>query len=391
MPSPEPGAAPAVEPFEVRVADDVVADLRERLGRVRWPDQIDGTGWDYGTPRDLVQELCEHWCDRFDWRAFEARHNRFPQYTTTVDGQRLHFVHARSPEPGARPLLMTHGWPGSYTEFLDVIGPLSDPVAHGGDPADAFHVVAPSLPGYGFSGPTRERGWDIHRTARAFGDLMAGLGYERFFAQGGDWGALMTTSLAGQQPERTAAIHVTILRAGPPEGAEGSELTDADHDALADMADFQANETGYQAIQGTKPQTLAYGLTDSPAGLAAWIVEKFRKWSDCDGDPRNRFTLDRLLDNISVYWVGGTINASTRMYYESFGPGRATTPPPVTVPVGYTRYPREIYRVPRAWAEHEYDIFHWREMPEGGHFAAMEVPELFVGDIRTCFHGRSVG
>ena len=380
----------SLDPFEVRVADEVIADLRERLARTRWPDELADVGWDYGTPVELVKDLCDYWRTTFDWRSFEERHNRFPQFVTTIDGQRLHFLHVRSPEPGARPLLITHGWPGSYTEFIEVVGPLSDPAAYGSDPADAFHVVAPSLPGYGFSGPTTSRGWDVHRSARAFGDLMAGLGYERFFAQGGDWGALMTASLAGQQPQRTAAIHVTILRAGPPEGADGSELTDADRAALAQASEFQTHETGYQAIQGTKPQTLAYGLTDSPAGLAAWIVEKFRRWSDCDGDPRNRFTLDRLLDNISIYWITGTINSSTRMYYESFGPGRSKPYPPVTVPVGYTAYPRELVRAPRAWADAAYNLIHWKEMEAGGHFAAMEVPDLFVGDIRDCFRGRKV-
>ena len=251
-------------------------------------------------------------------------------------------------------------------------------------------MVAPSLPGYGFSGPTTEPGWDVHRVARAFGDLMVGLGYERFLAQGGDWGALVTSSLAGQLPERTAAIHVTILQAGPPAGADGSELTEADRVAMAEMGEFQTHETGYQAIQGTKPQTLAYGLTDSPAGLAAWIVEKFRAWSDCGGDVRNSFTFDRLLDNIAIYWITGTINSSTRMYYESFGPGRATPSPPVTVPVGHTVYPREMYRPPRAWAEATFDIIHWAEAPRGGHFAAMEVPDIFVDDIRECFHGQEV-
>jgi pimeloyl-ACP methyl ester carboxylesterase len=380
----------AVEPFEVSVPEHVVSDLRDRLARTRWPDQLSGVGWDYGTERSVVQDLCAHWETSFDWRAFEARHNRFPQFLTTVDGQQIHFVHARSPEPGARPLLLTHGWPGSYTEFLDVIGPLSDPRAHDGDPADAFHVVAPSLPGYAFSGPTTERGWDIHRCARAFASLMDGLGYPRFLAQGGDWGALLTSSLAGQLPERVAAIHVTILQAGPPPGSDGSELTLDNQAALAEMVEFTTHEAGYQAIQGTKPQTLSYGLTDSPAGLAAWIVEKFQKWSDCDGDPRNSYSLDRLLDNISLYWITGTINSSTRMYYESFGPGRATSSPPVTVPVGHTVYPREIYRGPRAWAEAAFDIIHWEEMPRGGHFAAMEVPELFVPDIQACFRGRDV-
>jgi pimeloyl-ACP methyl ester carboxylesterase len=376
-------------PFEVRVSDEEIADLRERLARTRWPDQI-GEPWEYGSDLALVQALCEHWRDRFDWRSFEARHNQWPQFTTIVDGQRIHFIHARSPEPDARPLLITHGWPGTVTEFLDVIGPLSDPVAHGGDAADAFHVVAPSLPGYGFSGPTTDRGWDIHRSARAYADLMARLGYGRFFAQGGDWGSLITSSLGGQRADVVAGIHLTLVVAPPPPGSDMSELTPDDIAALTEMGEFTTHESGYQAIQGTKPQTLSYALTDSPSGLAAWIVEKFRTWSDCNGDPTTIFSLDRLLDNISIYWLTGTINSSMRMYYESMGPGRSTPGPPITVPVGHGRYPREIYRGPRAWAEAAYDLVHWQEMPRGGHFAAMEVPDLFVDDVRLCFSKMSL-
>ncbi|HXY91628.1 MAG TPA: epoxide hydrolase [Acidimicrobiia bacterium] len=374
------------EDFSVTVDDAVVDDLRTRLARTRWPDQIPGVGWDYGTDRAYLQELCEYWRDQFDWRAFEARCNAYPQVVTTIDGQRIHCVHARSPEPTARPLIVSHGWPGSVAEFFEIIGPLVDPASYGGDPADAFHVVVPSLPGYGFSGPTHERGWHGVRVAQAFGALMAGLGYERYYAQGGDWGSLVTTALGALFPEQVAAVHVNLLIATAPEGRDPTDgLTEADQARLADMQHFVAQETGYQAIQSTKPQTLAYGLTDSPAGLAGWIVEKFRTWSDCDGDVERSFTKDRLLDNISIYWITGTINSSTRMYYETIGGGGFASVPPVTVPFGHTVFRGEIYNAPRAWVEDRYDIVYWNAAERGGHFAAMEVPDLFVDEVRRCF------
>ena len=379
-------SARPINPFSVEVTESVISDLRSRLAGARWPDQLANDGWEYGTELRQLQDLCRHWESAFDWDGFIERRNRFPQIVCSVDGQRIHAVHARSPEPGARPLLLTHGWPGSVAEFDDVIGPLTDPVAHGGDAADAFHVVAPSLPGYGFSGPTTEPGWDGHRIARAFAELMAQLGYDRFFAQGGDWGSMVTMSVAGQFPDRVAAIHVNLLMAPPPEGEAPTEgLDQQDLDRLARAQAFLATETGYQAIQSTKPQSLAYGLTDSPVGLAGWILEKFRTWSDCGGDVGRVFTKDRLLDNISIYWLTGTINSSMRLYYETLGPGRFDPGPPVTVPVGHAVYPAEIYGSPRAWAEAAYDIVHWTEQPSGGHFAAMEVPELFVDDVRQCF------
>jgi microsomal epoxide hydrolase len=381
----------AIEPFSVDVPDEVVADLRLRLSRTRWPDQLADAGWDYGTELGFLRRLCRHWAEGFDWDAFAGRANASPQFVTTIDGQRVHFLHATSPEPGARPLLITHGWPGSVAEFFDVIGPLSDPVRHGGRAEDAFHVVAPSLPGYGFSGPTAERGWDGNRVARAFAELMSVLGYQSFFAQGGDWGSLVTMSVTGQFPDRVVAAHVNLLASGPPEGEEDptAGLSDRELAALAANAHFQQHETGYQQIQATKPQTLAYGLSDSPAGLAGWIVEKFRTWSDCGGDVEKSFTLDRLLENISIYWITGTINSSTRLYYETIGPDRFTPPPPVTVPLGHARYPAEIYQTPRRWLEAAYPTLeHWAEMPRGGHFAAMEVPDLFVDDLRDFFRGR---
>ena len=374
-----------VEPFEVSVDDATIADLRDPLARTRWPDQPNGVGWDLGTDRDALQALCEHWRERFDWSAFVERCNRFPQHTTTVDGQRIDFIHARSPEAGARPLLLAHGWPGSVAEFFDVIGPLADPVAHGGSADDAFHVVVPSLPGYGFSGPTSELGWNIERTAQAFGEVMARLGYDRYFTQGGDWGSFVAPAMARAHPDRVAGVHVNLAVAGPP--ADGP--TDEETAIAGRMGAFAATESGYQAIQGTKPQTLAYGLTDSPAGLAGWILEKFHGWSGADGD--QRFSVDRLLDNITIYWLTGTINSSMRMYYEMRQPAAAASlgAAPANVPLGVGRYPDEPFTVPRRWIEEALHPGYIGEAAEGGHFAAMQVPDLFVDDIRACF--RTIG
>ena len=369
----------SIEPFTVDVEESTIADLRDRLAAARWPDQLPEAAWDYGTEREYLQEICAYWRTDYDWDGFQERLNRYESYVTEIDGQRIHFIHARSPEPDARPLLLSHGWPGSVVEFLDVLGPLSDPTAHGGDPEDAFHVVAPSLPGYGFSGPTTERGWDVPRIADAFAELMDRLGYETFLAQGGDWGGLVTALLGANYPERVDGIHTNMLFVRPStiEGAF-DRLDEAGQADVAATQAFQETEVGYQEIQSTKPQTLAYGLTDSPVGLAGWILEKFRAWSH---DP-DRLDRDRLLDNLSVYWLTGTINASMRLYYET--DLETAVPETVPVPTGHTRYPGEIYKIPRVWADAVYDVEYWAEMDEGGHFAAMEVPDRFVSDLRTC-------
>ena len=375
-------------PFRIEVSDAVLDDLRQRLARTRWPAPSPDQGWKYGTELTYLQELCEYWRTTYDWRAAEARLNVWPHFLTSIDGEQIHFIHARSDEPNAMPLLLTHGWPGSVTEFLDIIEPLRDPAAFGGDPADAFHVICPSLPGYGWSGPTHQESWNIRRVAEAFAVLMARLGYERYGAQGGDWGALATMNLGYVDPIHVAGIHLNMVVAPPLDPANPTAgLTPTELQAMADMQHFQEHETGYQAIQGSKPQTLGYGLTDSPAGLAAWIVEKFRTWADCDGDIESVFTKDQLLTNITTYWVTETISSSTRLYYESRrGGGRGSTlPGNVTVPTGVARFPKEIYRPARAWVEAVYHLTHWSEFPKGGHFAAMEQPEALVGDIRAFF------
>ena len=376
---------PAFEPFRVDVSDDVLADLAQRLRRTRFPNAVEGAGWESGTDLEYLQELVSYWIDGFDWRAQEARINAFPQSTTTIDGQNVHLIHARSPEPGALPLLMVHGWPGSIVEFLDVIGPLTDPVAHGGDPADAFHVVAPSLPGYTFSGPTHEFGWNPRRMAEAFVEIMESLGHDRYGAQGGDWGSVITSNVADLAPDHVVGLHLNFVVARPPAG-EAAELTEEEKASLDRMQEFRRTGTGYQEIQGTKPQTLGYGLEDSPSGLAAWIVEKFRDWSDCDGDVERAFTKDQLLTNITAYWATATATSSTRLYHEMRRAGASALPAGfIGVPTGIANFPGEITQTPRSWIEGAYDVAYWSEMAEGGHFAAMQVPDLFVADVRRFF------
>jgi len=373
----------AIERFEVRVPDAVLDDLRARLARTRWPDQIEGAEWDYGSELSYVKELCAYWKDKFDWRKVEEQLNRYEHGTTTVDGQRLHFLHARSKHADALPLVVTHGWPGSILEFTKILGPLTDPTAHGGEARDAFHVVCPSIPGYGFSGPTKARGWDVQRVAEAEIELMRRLGYARYGAQGGDWGALITSQIGRLEPAHCAGIHVNMAVALPvPDAA----ISEQEQRWVAELQQFQANETGYQQIQGTKPQTLGYGLSDSPAGLCAWIVEKFRTWSDCGGDVESIFTKDELLANVTLYWVTGTINSSVRLYYESMKSGRiGVTQGRIGVPTGIAIFPKELYKPPRSWAEKAYDVKQFSVFERGGHFAAMEQPEALVGDVRTFF------
>lgn len=373
----------AVEPFEVTVSDEAIADLRDRLERTRWPDQLPDAGWDYGTEKSALQDFCAYWREDYDWSGFADRLNAFDQSVTTIDGQRIHFYHVRSPEADATPLLLSHGWPGSVAEFLDVLDPLTDPAGHGGDPADAFHVVAPSLPGFGFSGPTDDRGWGIRRMSDAFASLMDRLGYDQFVAQGGDWGGLISTDLGARYPERVQAIHANMLFVRPSAVEDAFERLDEQGQADVEAtAEFRETETGYQEIQSTKPQTVAYGLTDSPAGLAGWLLEKFQTWIDGD-DPEAVIGRDRLLDNLSIYWLTETIGSSMRVYYET--DLEATMPERVDVPTGHARYPGEIYKIPRVWADEVFDVVHWADQPEGGHFAAMEVPDLFVDDLRD-FH-----
>jgi pimeloyl-ACP methyl ester carboxylesterase len=373
--------AAAIEPFASDVSDADLDDLRERIRRTRWPDDATVPDWSQGVPLTYLKELCRYWADGYDWRGREARVAELPQFHTEIDDVDIHFVHVRSPEANALPLLLTHGWPGSYLEFVEVIGPLTNPAAHGGDPADAFHVVAPSLPGYGWSGRPRTTGWGIEHIADVWAELMYRLDYHRYGAQGGDWGAAVTTCLAHQHPEPVVGIHLNLIRAMPPKGQ--TEFTPAEQEAIATGLHYQRWEAGYSTQQSTRPQTVGYALTDSPVGQCAWILEKFWAWSDCGGDPVEFFGADKLLDNITLYWLTNTATSSARLYWESFRSFRTSD---VTVPVGASMFPKEILQVPKHWAEAAYpDLRYWNEPERGGHFAAFEQPEIFVTEVRNFF------
>jgi pimeloyl-ACP methyl ester carboxylesterase len=376
-----------VEPFRIAVPDAVLTDLRERLARTRFPDEIPGSGWTYGTQLAYLRELVAYWKDRYDWRAAEARLNAVPQFKARVGDLDIHFLHVKGKGLKPFPLVVTHGWPGSVAEFLDVVGPLTDPAAHGGDAADAFDVVMPSMPGYGFSEHPRAPGMDAERIASLWAELMRGLGYARFGAQGGDWGAMVSTYLGANHADVVAGIHLNMVVAFPPDPANPLDgLTQDEVVEMMPMQHFLEEETGYQRIQGTKPQTLGYALNDSPAGLLAWIVEKFRTWSDCDGDVEKRFTRDQLLTNVMLYWVPETATSSARLYYEMVHAGKF--PPTnfrVEVPTGCAIFPKEIIKPPRKWAERLYNVQRWTRFPAGGHFAAMEEPAALVDDVRRFF------
>jgi pimeloyl-ACP methyl ester carboxylesterase len=369
-----------VRTFRIAVSDDALADLRARLERTRWPEAECVDDWSQGIPLAYTRELAQYWQRDYHWRDREAALNRFDQYVTEIDGLDIHFIHQRSPHEHALPLVMTHGWPGSIVEFHKVIEPLTNPIAYGGRAADAFHVVCPSLPGFGFSGKPSSTGWDVERIAAAWAALMTRLGYGRFGAQGGDWGAAVTTQI-GRNAGNCLGIHLNMPLGWPPRDL--GEPTDDEQRALAAAMYHRKWGTGYSKQQSTRPQTLGYGLADSPVGQLAWIVEKFWAWSDCDGHPENVLTRDELLDNVMFYWVTNSATSSARLYWESyrsFAPGDR-----VEIPTGIAAFPKEILRAPRTWCEAGYHITHWTTMPRGGHFAALEQPDLFVEDVREFF------
>jgi pimeloyl-ACP methyl ester carboxylesterase len=378
-----------VTPFRIEVPDAELDDLRERLRRTRWPEEEPVGDWSQGVPLAYLRELCRYWAEDYDWRATEARLNGLPQFRTEIDGLGIHFLHVRSPHPDAVPLVLSHGWPGSVVEFLDVIGPLADPPAHGGAASDAFHVVCPSLPGYGFSDKPARPGWGVERIAAAWARLMARLGYERYGAQGGDWGTSISAGIAQQDPDHVIGIHLTPPLA-PPDPATLDDLTEGERAALASLEDSAEWDSGYSQEHATRPQTIGYALVDSPVALCAWIVEKFWSWTDHDGRLEEALTRDQLLDNLMLYWLPGTGASSARLYWESIrqvnewisGPLRDA----VTVPTGCSIFPRELQRPSRRWAERRFtDIRHWNELERGGHFAAFEQPELFVDEVRAFF------
>jgi pimeloyl-ACP methyl ester carboxylesterase len=377
---PDQSAAP-IEPFTIDIAQADLDDLTERLRRTRWPEPETVDDWSQGIPSAYLQEVCGHWLDGYDWRATEQRLNRFPQFRTEIDGLGIHFLHVRSPHAEATPLIMTHGWPGSIVEFHKVIEPLTDPTAHGGDAADAFHVVCPSLPGYGFSDKPTAPGWNVDRIADAWAVLMARLGYDRYAAQGGDWGSMVTTAIGVRDAEHLIGIHLNMPLAVP---APADPPTEREQEALDAFTRYTTQEAGYSTQQSTRPQTVGYGLVDSPAGQAGWILEKFYAWTDCDGHPENVLTRDELLDNVMLYWLPATGASSARLYWESFNNVDVFTP--VEVPVGCSIFPKEILRMTKGWGEGRFsDLRYWNELDRGGHFAAFEQPELFVDEVRACF------
>ena len=379
-----------MEPFTLAVPQAQLDDLRQRLQRTRWPDQIAGYGWRQGTERGYLQELVAYWQQGYDWRRQEAQWNEFPQFTTTVAGQRLHLVHARSPHAGARPLLILHGWPGAVYEFYKHIPRLTQPERFGGQAGEAFHVVAPALPGYGFSAAPSAPGATPRRLAAWLHALMVeALGYRRFALQGGDWGSVIASWLALDHPGSVLALHLNMAAMRPALGPGAPPLT-AEERAFLERAKAQRSEDlAYQAIQGTRPQTLGYGLHDSPAGLAAWLVEKFRAWSDCGGDVERAISRDEMLTLITWYWVTGSITSSMRLYYEHKHASDALQPGQrVAVPTGFADFPGEVLRAPRSWIERCYALEHWQDMPRGGHFAALEQPQLLAEELWKFFRGR---
>jgi epoxide hydrolase len=375
--------------FRIRIPQDTLRDLRERLTRTRWPEAETVTDWSQGVPLSYLRELCRYWADGYDWRATEQRLNSLPQFRTELDGLGIHFLHVRSPHPDALPLVLTHGWPGSIVEFLKVIGPLTDPTAHGGQVTDAFHLVCPSLPGYGFSDKPARPGWGVERIAGAWARLMARLGYERYGAQGGDWGTSVSTAIAQQDPEHVVGIHLTPPLA-PPDPATFDDLTDAERDALAALEHAAEWDSGYSQEHATRPQTIGYGLVDSPAALCAWIVEKFWAWTDHDGRLESVLSRDELLDNVMLYWLPGTGASSARLYWQSIRAVNQAIAGAISdtvgVPTGCSIFPKELQRPSRRWAARRFsDIRYWNQLDKGGHFAAFEQPELFVNEVRSFF------
>ena len=387
----------AITPFKINASDAELSDLRRRLTQTRWPERETPADWSQGVPLSYLKELCAYWANDYDWRAREAQLNRFDQFTTPLfsqppesetDGEILdiHFIHQRSPHENARPLIMTHGWPGSVVEFHKVIEPLTHPDAHGGNAEDAFHVVCPSLPGYGFSDKPTKPGCGVAEIAQMWNELMLRLGYSNYVAQGGDWGSAVTTAIGLQNLGNCQAIHVNMPNAGAPKTARENPNA-ADKQALERAMFYQQWDSGYSKQQSTRPQTLGYGLVDSPSAQAGWVIEKFYAWTDCDGHPENALSRDELLDNVMLYWLPATGASSARLYWESFGNAfgdnaKAT----VTLPTGCSLFPKEIVPTPRSWAEQRYtNITYWNELDKGGHFAAFEQPELFINELRNCF------
>lgn len=378
-------ALESVEEFRVEFTDTDLKELRTRLVQTRWPDAETVSGWSQGVPLSYHRELCSYWANDYDMRRVERLLNAHPQARARIDGVDVHFLHVRSPHENATPIILSHGWPGSVVEFGKVIGPLTDPTNHGGTADDAFHLVVPSLPGYGFSSKPPTTGWNIPGIARAWSALMAGLGYDRYAAAGCDWGSLVSASIGQQDIEHLIGLHLTAAICSPEAIMGVQDPTELEQQDMAGMGHYAAQENGYNLIQSTRPQTLGYGLTDSPAGQCAWVVEKFMGWSDCDGNPENVFSRDDLLDNVMMYWMTGTATSSARLYWEAMADVH-TVLEPVPAPTAYSVFPKDIYRVSQRVAETRFhDLRYYNRLERGGHFAAFERPELYVDEVRKAF------
>lgn len=373
-----------VSPYIIETSDQELADLKLRLAMTRWPDKETPADWSQGIPLAYMKELKDYWESDYDWPDRLAKINQWPGYKTELQGLNIHFQHIRSNEASARPLLMTHGWPGSIIEFQKVIAPLIDPANHGGKAEDAFHLVLPSLPGFGFSDKPREPGWGIDKIAAAWDELMVRLGYSHYLAQGGDWGSIVTTAIAVQNLGHCQGIHVTMPMAAPDPDTM-SDLSELEQECLAAYQFYQDSDSGYSKQQSTRPQTLGYGLADSPTGQAGWIIEKFYQWMDCQGHPENIVTRDELLDNVMMYWLPDAGASSARIYWESFGSNRLDQPA-VEIPVGTSIFPKEIFKTSERWAKKRFkQLVYFNVLSEGGHFAAFEQPATFVTELRNCF------
>ena len=370
-----------ITPFTINIPEEQLTDLRNRINNTRWAEEECVNDWSQGIPLTYVREVADYWANQYDWRKSEEHLNTFNHYRTNINELDLHFIHQKSPHPDAYPLIITHGWPGSIIEFHKVIQPLVDPTKHGGKAEDAFHVICPSLPGYGFSGKPSVTGWGVEKIAKTWDQLMVRLGYDHYGAQGGDWGAAVTTQI-GRNVGHCAGIHIN-MPIGRPTPESLQDPTDEEKSALEGLTYYQEWDSGYSKQQSTRPQTLGYGLVDSPVGQMAWIIEKFWSWMDCDGHPENTLTRDELLDNVMLYWLTATGASSARLYWESFGSFGGGDK--VEIPTGVASFPKEIIRSPRRWCEQSYNITHWTTMPKGGHFGAFEQPELFINDLRTFF------
>ncbi|MDC3124875.1 epoxide hydrolase [Gammaproteobacteria bacterium] len=372
-----------ISPFVISISDQQITDLNNRIANTRWPDAETTADWNQGVPLAYVKELVQYWGEQYDQQRLANRLNAFDNFKTNLLGLNIHFMHIRSSNPNARPLLLTHGWPGSVVEFLKVIGPLTEPQEHGGNADDAFHLVIPSLPGYGFSDKPQATGWGVEKIAEAWSALMARLGYSQYFAQGGDWGSVITSYIARQDPEHCLGIHINMGIVAPDPNAEN--LTANELSIMAGWKYYQDWDSGYSKQQATRPQTLGYGLVDSPSGQAAWIVEKFYQWMDCGGHPEHIVSRDELLDNIMVYWLTGSGASSARLYWESFGGGEGREQP-VSIPMGATISTKDIFRTSERFASRVFtNIVYWKDKEEGGHFAAFEQPNAFVSELRECF------